>query len=50
MTAQDESEELRRRSQEWFNRYILTGTISEEELLNIPDPADKPKEPFIREP
>lgn len=49
-TAQDEAEELRRRSQEWFNRYVITGTISEEELLNIPDPTETPKQPFTREP
>jgi hypothetical protein len=49
-TAHDESEELRARSEAWFRQYILTGTITEEELLAVPDPADKPKEPFTREP
>lgn len=49
-TAHDESEALRRRSQEWFNRYVQTGSISPEEILSIPDPADKPKEPFRCDP
>lgn len=49
-TAHDESEALRRRSQEWFNRYVQTGFISPEEILSIPDPADKPEPPFSRDP
>lgn len=49
ITAHDESESLRKRSEAWFRNYIATGTISEDELLNIPDPAEKPVQPFIRE-
>lgn len=48
-TAYEESEALRKRSEAWFRNYLLTGTISEEELLNIPDPTEKPVQPFIRE-
>jgi|DEB19_MinimDraft_3_1074340.scaffolds.fasta_scaffold23151_2 hypothetical protein len=48
-TAHDEAEALRKRSEAWFRNYIATGTIPEEELLNIPDPTEKPVQPFIRE-
>ena len=48
-TAYDEAESLRARSEAWFRNYVLTGTISEDELLNIPDPTEKPVQPFIRE-
>ena len=48
-TAHDEAEALRKRSEAWFRNYIATGTIPEEELLNIRDPTEKPVQPFIRE-
>jgi hypothetical protein len=48
-TAHDEAEALRARSEAWFRNYVLTGTISEDELLNIPDPTETPVKPFIRE-
>jgi hypothetical protein len=48
-TAHDEAEALRKRSEAWFRNYIATGTIPEDELLNIPDPTEKPVQPFIRE-
>jgi hypothetical protein len=48
-TAYDEAEALRKRSEAWFRNYIATGTIPEDELLNIPDPTEKPVQPFIRE-
>lgn len=49
MSAHDEAEALRAKSEAWFRNYILTGTISEEELLAIPDPTETPKEPFRRD-
>jgi len=48
-TAHDEAESLRKRSEAWFRNYVLTGSISPEEILNIPDPTEKPVQHFIRQ-